>query len=178
MPKTRAQKEQTVKKVTDAFDASKSAVFFLDKGLPVNDTVELRAKMREVDGQIVGLKKTLLKKALTDKKLGELDMSSWEGVILAAFAADEVSAAKVIAEFAKDREEQMELKSGMLEGALISDAEVKNLASLPSKEQLLGKFVGTINAPVSGFANVLAGTMRGFVTALHQLSEQKQEAGA
>ena len=61
----------------------------------------------------------------------------------------------------------------MLEGRFIDAAKVKALAELPSKQQLLGQLVGTLNAPISGFVNVLAGNIRGLVTALNAIKEQK-----
>ncbi len=61
----------------------------------------------------------------------------------------------------------------MLEGAFIDGAKVNALSKLPSKQQLLGQLVGTLNAPVSGFVNVLAGNIRGFVTVLNAIKDQK-----
>ena len=64
-------------------------------------------------------------------------------------------------------------EAGILEGKGLTAAEVKQLASLPSKEQLLGQLVGTLNAPISGFVRVLAGNLRGLVTVLSAIQEKK-----
>ena len=61
----------------------------------------------------------------------------------------------------------------MLEGAFISAEKVEALAKLPGKKQLLGQLVGTLNAPISGFVNVLAGNLRGLVNILNAVKEKK-----
>jgi large subunit ribosomal protein L10 len=69
--------------------------------------------------------------------------------------------------------ENLKIVGGILGTKELSTAEVNALAKLPSKEELLSKLVGTLNAPVSGFVNVLAGNMRGFVTALQAIADKK-----
>ena len=67
----------------------------------------------------------------------------------------------------------MKLLGGVLGQQVMNAAEVKALAKIPSKEQLLGQLVGTLNAPISGFVNVLAGNLRGLVNVLNAVKEQK-----
>ena len=78
----------------------------------------------------------------------------------------------MIKDFLKDKE-SLDLFAGVLEGKGIDAEAVNHLASLPSKEELLAKLVGSLNAPVSGFVNVLAGNLRGLVTALDAIRNQK-----
>ena len=86
--------------------------------------------------------------------------------------ADEVSAAKIIDIFAKTNP-NVKMLGGTLGNQVMTAAEVKALAKVPSKEQLLGQLVGTLNAPISGFVNVLAGNLRGLVQVLNAVKEQK-----
>ena len=96
-----------------------------------------------------------------------------EGQVAIAMAnMDEVSAAKIIDIFAKTNE-NVKLLGGVLGSTVMNAAEVKALAKIPSKEQLLGQLVGTLNAPISGFVNVLAGNLRGLVQVLNAVKEQK-----
>jgi len=85
---------------------------------------------------------------------------------------DEVSAARIVNNFSKTHE-ILQVFGGVLEGKFISVAMVKSLANLPSKQELLAKLVGSINAPVSGFVNVLAGNLRGLVGVLNNIAKSK-----
>ena len=77
-------------------------------------------------------------------------------------AEDPVAPAKILSEFAKDHK-ALEIKAGILDGAVIGLDEVKALADLPSREVLLAKLIGSMQAPISGLVNVLHGTLRNFV---------------
>ena len=85
---------------------------------------------------------------------------------------DETTAARIVNNFAKSHE-LVKIFGGILEGKYINDDKVKNLANLPTRQELLAKFVGTINAPVSGFVNVLAGNLRNLVGVLNNIKEAK-----
>ena len=117
-------------------------------------------------------KKTLVQKAIEQAGIAG-DVNSFEGSVSVAFGqGDEVAPARVLAEYAK-KHEAVKLYGGLLEGNFIDGGKVKALAALPTKHQLLGQLVGTLNAPVSGFVNVLAGNLRGLVTVLDAIKEQK-----
>jgi len=82
---------------------------------------------------------------------------------------------KVLGNFRKDkvRETKIFFLGGLLEGKLISKEQVEALSKLPSKQELYAKLVGSLNAPISGFVNVLGGNLRGLVTVLKAISEKK-----
>lgn len=172
MAKTRQQKEEIVQELVEQMKTSKSAVFANFQGLTVQQTEELRQKCREAGVSLVASKKSLLKKALSLSGL-DVDTKAFEGGVAVALGLeDEVAPAQVLANFAKDHE-VVTLFGGVLEGEFMDEAKVKQLAKLPSKQQLLGQLVGTINAPVSGFVNVLAGNLRGLVGVLNNIKEAK-----
>jgi large subunit ribosomal protein L10 len=172
MAKTKVQKEEAVQALSQSLQSAKSAVFANFQGLTVQETEELRAKCREQDITCVATKKTLVQRALTDAGF-EVDAKSFEGAVAAFFGnSDEVAPAQVVANFAKDHD-IVTIFGGVLEGSYIEATKVKELSKLPSKQQLLGQLVGTINAPVSGFVNVLAGNLRGLVTVLDAVKKQK-----
>ena len=103
----------------------------------------------------------------------EIDMQKLEGQISMAISSqDEVAAAKIIAKVAKINE-NIKMVGGILGTKELSAEEVKALALIPSKQELLAKLVGTLNAPVSGFVNVLAGNLRGLVTVLGAIAKAK-----
>lgn len=176
MAKTRVQKQDAVKILVDKINKAKSAVLTAQRGLTVTDSTELRDKCREENVEYVSVKKTLLNIALKESNLGEVDLSAFDGIVgIVLGYEDEVAPARIAYTFAKNHE-QLQLHNGVLEGTLVDSAKVAQLAQLPSKDELLAKFIGSMNAPVSGMVSVLSGTMRGFVRVLDQVKEQKANA--
>ncbi len=172
MAKTKQTKEQAVQDLIAHLKDSKAAVFANFQGLKVSESEELRGICREQNVKYIASKKTLLKKALSELGM-EVDTKAFEGAPAVVLGVeDEVAPAQIIAKFAKDHE-MVNIFGGILEGNLIDDAKVKELSALPSKQELLAKVVGSLNAPVSGFVNVLAGNLRGLVNVLNAIKEEK-----
>lgn len=173
MAKTRKQKEEAVAKIAEKFRGAKGASFSQVSGFTMNQADELRADAREKGIEVFIAKKTLLGLAAAEAGIEDLDPRSFEGSILTAISTtDEVSSAKLIKDFNKENE-SLTLVAGILEGKGIGSEQVAHLASLPSKEELLAKMVGSLNAPISGFVNVLAGNLKGLVGVLNAIKEQK-----
>jgi len=173
MAKNRVQKQEIVADLVDKFRRMKAAAFASISGFTMKDADNLRAKSRQVGVEVVVSKKTLLKIAAKEAGQESVDPSAFEGSILSAFAFnDEVSAAKVLADLSKAKD-TIKILGGVLEGKLVGVSEVKMLAALPSKTELLSKLVGSLNAPISGFVNVLAGNLRGLVTVLKAVQDKK-----
>lgn len=172
MPKTREQKEQMVKELVDKIGKMKSVAFTSISGYTMDDANALREKGQEQGVELSVTKKTLLIRALNELGM-EADKDVLEGSILSVFSeGDEVAPAKLMKEFGKDRE-GIRLVGGVLEGAFVQAEAMQQLADLPSKQELLAKVVGSINAPTSGFVNALAGNLRNIVYALNAIKEQK-----
>lgn len=169
---TKKQKHELVKGLTEEIKEAKSAVFVDFKGLKVKDVTALKKELRAADVRYNVVRKTLLDIALEEAGI-KADVKGIEGQIAVSLSmGDEVSAAKIISKFAKAND-NLKMVGGVLGTQVMSAAEVKALANIPSKEELLGKLVGTLNAPVSGFVNVLAGNIRGLVQVLNAVKEQK-----
>jgi len=170
---TKNQKIELVKELTEKIKNGKSSVFVDYKGLKVKDSTELKKTLRAEGVYYVVVRKTLLDIALKNAGIEGISVKSMEGQVAIAISNnDEVAGAKIIDIFAKTNE-NIKFLGGALENQILSAAEVKALAKIPSKEQLLGQLVGTLNAPVSGFVNVLAGNLRGLVQVLNAVKEQK-----
>jgi large subunit ribosomal protein L10 len=173
MPKTKQQKQGEVAALEKSLTAAKAVVFANFQGLTVAQSEDLRKKARELGVEMIAAKKTLMKRALETAGIKEVGTDSFKGGVAAFLAMeDEVSAAKVVSDFAKTNEIAA-IFGGILEHKFITAASVKNLASLPNKQQLLGQLVGTLNAPVSGFVNVLAGNLRNLVGVLNNIKNAK-----
>lgn len=174
MPISRKQKEEVVDQLADQFSKSKSVIFSNYRGLTVPEMQELRSELRKDQSTYFIAKKTLIKKAV-EKSGIEVELPELKGPVGVAFSeGDETAPARVLYNFGK-KHEAVEIYSGILESKIMDKGQVESLAQLPTKEQLLGKVVGTINAPVSGFVNVLAGNIRGLVQAMKGIADSKQK---
>ena len=174
MPKSKIQKQEIMRNLTERIKKSKSIVFAGFNALGVHDNEALRLTLRKEHGEYYVAKKTLLERALKEQGIENLDTKSLDGKLAVIFSyEDEVSPAKAVDAFRKDKEDKIYFLGGILEGKLLSKTEVEALAKLPSKQELLSRLVGTLNAPVSGFVNVLAGNLRGLVTVLKAIEEKK-----
>lgn len=177
MAKSRIEKAEIVAELKDRLSRAKGIAFVQASGYTMTDANALREKAREANADIFVAKKTLLTIAAREAGIEGLDKSALEGSVLAAVGyGDEIAAAKLLKEYSKEKEKQKvvaKLLAGVLEGQVITADKVETLAALPTKQQLLGQLVGTLNAPVSGFVNVLAGNLRGLVTVLKAVQEKK-----
>ena len=176
MPKTRKQKELSVQTLDEKLAQSKSLVFANFSGLKVKDATRLR-RLCKAEGAVYEIdKKTLLKIAFAKSGISGVDVKSLPGAVAVVYGlSDEVAPAKILEQFSKTNE-AIKIIGGVIERRFITAAEVIALAKLPSKQQLLAKLVGTINAPLSGLVNVLVGNLRGFVQVLNAIKDQPRGA--
>ncbi|MDD4333374.1 MAG: 50S ribosomal protein L10 [Patescibacteria group bacterium] len=177
MPKSREQKRDVLAGLTDKIGRAKSVVFAKYGALKVKDAEKLRKDLKAEKSEIYVAKKTLFNIAFKNSGLENLNVRDFDGRVAAVFGyEDEVAPAKVIANFRKDKEktDKIDFLGGILENKLITAAEVSALSILPSKQELYAKLVGSINAPVSGFVNVLAGNLRALANVLTAIKDKKQ----
>lgn len=175
MPKNKIQKQEIFRDLNERIKKSKSIVFAGFNAFGVKDNEDLRAKLRAENSEYYVAKKTLLNLALQENKI-EVDPSELEGKVAAVFSyEDEVASAKILGNFLKDKEKanKVVFLGGILDGKFLNKNEVMALSKLPSKQELYAKVVGSLNAPVSGFVNVLAGNLRGLVGVLKAISDKK-----
>lgn len=173
MPKTRAQKEDTVAILTDKFSKSSSVVFTNYSGMTMSDLADLRSKLREISAEYTITKNNLVRIALKNANLELKDDAVLDGPTATLFAfGDEVAP---IAELTKAFKavSKGEIKAGFVNGEMISDARVKQLATLPSKDQLRGQVVGALVAPLTGIVGVLQANLRNLANVLDQIRVQK-----
>lgn len=174
MAKNKEQKKEMLKNMEEKISRAKSVVFASFNGLGVSENNEIRSQLKKEDGEYLVTKKTLLNLAMQKNDIKDFDAKKFEGQIATVFGyEDEVAPAKILSKFMKENEDKMVFLGGLLENKLMSSEEVAQLAKLPSKEELYAKIVGSINAPVSGFVNVLAGNMRNLVNVLSNIKDQK-----
>ncbi|MEK7203026.1 MAG: 50S ribosomal protein L10 [Patescibacteria group bacterium] len=175
MPKTKDQKKQILKNLTDKISKAKSIIFTKFDGLRVKDNEDLRTKLKLENSEYYVVKKTLLNLAFKDSLIKDLNIKNLPGQTAIVFSYnDEAAPAKIIYNFKKDKEGKIEFVGGILENKFIDATQVSELAKLPSKTELYAKIIGSINAPIFGIVNVLAGNLRNFVYVLSAIKDKKQ----
>lgn len=153
-----------------------SAMWVVDyRGLTVKEAEELRRSIREADATMKVYKNTLMRIALAEEELPNLDevLSGPSAFVFAG--ADPVASAKAVKEFAK-KNENLVIKGGMMDGAFVDAAGVEAIAALPSREQLLGQLAGLISGLARGLAVSINGVPSGLARCVSQIAEQKPAA--
>lgn len=167
-------KQQNVAELHDKLKRAK-AVFLADfRGMNVEQATTLRNELRSASVEYKVVKNTLLELASkeTDK---ESLAPHYAGPTAIAFSYDDpVAAAKVLSKFAKSQPNTFKLKAGILTGKIINPADIQALADLPSREVLLAKMLGSLNAPATNFVGVLAAMPGSFVRVLNAIKVQKE----
>ena len=165
MAKTRLQKEETVSSLTDKFGRAKSVVFADYQGLTMKDLTNLRNKLFEVGAEFTITKNTLVKRALPST-----DLSGPTATLLSF--DDEISPIKLLVKALKDAGIG-KVKSGFLGSEILDEQKIIQLSNLPTKDELRGKMVGVLVAPLQGMVGVLQGNLRNLVYALEQIKISK-----
>lgn len=173
MAKTRAQKEETIVKVSEKLNRAKAVVFTDYKGFNMQQLSELRNKLRDQNAEFSITKNTLLDLALKNSQFQVSDSQLPQGPTATLFAYDdEVSPIKILVKTLKDTEKG-KVKSGFLGKTSLDEAKILQLATLPTKDELRGKTVGVLVAPLLGILSVLNGNLRNLVYALNTIRKQK-----
>jgi large subunit ribosomal protein L10 len=169
----RDEKAGKVRALNETFSKAKFAVVTDYRGLKVTELEKLRAELRQKNAFIQIAKNTLLKLAVKGTQYEGLD-ESFIGTTAIAFSFEEpVGPAKALSDFAKEFE-ALQIRSAVMDGRILSADDVKALAKLPSKEQLLGQLCGVLVAVPTGFVRALNGVPNNLVYALQAIKEQKE----
>jgi large subunit ribosomal protein L10 len=172
----RVEKADLAKDLKDKFDKAQVALFADYKGLTANQADDLRKQLRAQKVEVKVLKNNLARLVTKDGHLGEQGkqvMDSVVGPTLVAFAyGDPAAAAKVLHKFAQDNQ-ALKIKDSLFGKAKLDASSVEELAKLPSKEVLLAKMLGSMNAPISNFVGVLAAVPRSLLNVLTAIEQKK-----
>ena len=169
-------KAAVVEEMKDKLQSAQGAVFVGFSGLSVADVTKLRRKFREGGVEYKVVKNTLTRIAADELGFNDLDAVLEGPTAIAYSAEDTVAPAKILKDFIKEtKTEALTVKAGIADGQVIDAAAVEALASLPSREELLAKLVGSMQAPISGLVNVLQGNIRNMVYVLDAVRAKKAE---
>ena len=169
----REEKNQAVQDLKSRFQAASITLLADYKGLKVNEINELRQKLSENAAKMQVVKNTLARLALEETEMKELQEHFKGTTAVITAEGDPVSSTKVLIQFAKDREKP-QIKVGFMSGELMDAAKVEALSKLPSREEMLAKLLGSMQAPAQNLVNVLAAIPRQLVTVLAAIRDQKE----
>ena len=149
-----AQKAQQVEEISEKVKKAKTIVLVDYRGLTVEQDTILRKQLREAGISYKVYKNTLIKRAAEGTAFAALDADLEGPTALAVSKTDATAPARVLAKFAKTAN-QLELKAGVVEGTYYDQKGIQVIATIPSREELLGKLLGSIQSPISNLARVL-----------------------
>jgi large subunit ribosomal protein L10 len=168
------EKKAVVAEVSEQVSKAQAIVVAEYRGLPVGGMTALRAQARKSGVYLRVLKNTLVRRAVDGTPFSGL-AEQMVGPLVFGISADPVSAAKVLNDFAKAND-KLVIKAGAMPNHVMDANGVKALATMPSREELLAKLMGTMQAPVAKFVRTLNEVPTGFVRGIAAVRDQKQAA--
>ena len=171
----KSEKEQLVSELAQKL-RSASALYYTDfTGLNVKRMTDLRRRLRRSGVEYVVIKNTLALRAVNESGLMSERLRGPTGLVL---ARDPVTAAKLLSDFAKENDAKPTVKGGLLDGRALDSAQVKRLATMPSREQMLADLGAGLQSPMAAFVGALNGLLYMFAGALEALRTQREGAAA
>lgn len=170
------QKQALVSEISAKLATAEAVIVAEYRGLSVESVTGLRARARSSGVSLRVMRNTLARRAVKGtpfEKLGE----QLSGPLMYGFAADPVAGAKVLSEFAKEHEPFV-IKAGAMRNAVMSAKDIQALAALPSRQELLAKLVGTMQAPIAKLVRTMNEVPGRFARTLAAVRDQKEKAAA
>ena len=169
------EKKKAVSELAEKLRSASGGVLVDYKGITVEQDTQLRAEMRKAEVEYLVVKNTLTRFAVKECGYEDLLPVLEKMTAVAVSKNDPVAPAKILKSYA-DKIETFNIKAGFVEGKVIDAAEVNTLETLPSKETLIAKVMGSLNSPITGLVNVLNGNIRGLACVLQAIHDKKAEA--
>jgi len=169
------EKKAVVAEVTAQVANAQAIIIAEYRGLGVSDMTVLRRKARESGVYLRVLKNTLARRAVADTPFAGL-ADQMIGPLTYGISTDPVAAAKVMHEFAKGSNEKFVVKAGAMANFVMSPKDVASLATMPSRDELLAKLLGTMQAPIAQFVRTLNEVPTKFVRGLAAVRDAKETA--
>ncbi len=168
------EKKAVVAEVSEQIASAQAVVLAEYRGLTVSEITTLRAEARKSDVYLRVLKNTLVRRAVEGTDFSSLT-DDMVGPLMFGISTDPVAAAKVMSSFAKDNDKFV-IKAGAMPNEVLSLAGIKALASMPSRDELLSKLLGTMQAPIAKFVQTLNEVPTKFVRGVAAVRDQKEAA--
>ncbi|HIZ79899.1 MAG TPA: 50S ribosomal protein L10 [Candidatus Lachnoclostridium stercorigallinarum] len=147
-------KQPIVAEISELLNGAASAVVVDYRGLTVEQDTQLRKKLRESDVSYKVYKNTMIRFAVKGTEFEALEPHLEGPTALAVSKTDATAPARVLADFAKTAD-KLELKAGVVEGTYYDEKGIQTIATIPSRDILLGRLLGSMQSPIANFARVL-----------------------
>lgn len=170
--KPKKDKKEIVSEIKKKLESAQAIVLTDFRGLNVHEISELRKRLGEMDIEFKVLKNTLTRIAAHAAGLEDLDKQLEGPTALALSYTDPVAPARALTAFSREHE-FLKIKGGVLQGRVLEAPDIRELAFMLPREQLLAKLAGVMQAPVVNFVYVLNAPLQGLVTALKAIADQK-----
>ncbi len=176
MPLTRSEKDKLIAEYQGGLAVAPHAFLLGFKGISVPQVTELRNRVRATGGEYLVVKNNLALRAIDSTALAALE-EHFVGPTAVVFTDhDPVALAKALTDYAKEVP-ALEFKAGMVERRAVAAGQIKEIAQLPSREQLIAKLLYLLQSPITRFARLLAAVPQSLVVVLDQVRKQKEEGG-
>jgi large subunit ribosomal protein L10 len=168
----RTEKEQLVVDLKEKLVGA-TAIYYTDfTGLNVKRMTELRRRLRRANVEYVVIKNTLALRAVNESGLVGVRLKGPTGLVM---AKDPVAAAKVLTDFAKENDARPTVKGGLLDGRALDAGKVKQLATMPSRDQMLAELGASMQAPIASMAIAMNSLLSMFALAVDSLKTQREK---
>lgn len=173
MSKSKEKKEKIIKSLKEKISKQKLIIFFDFSGIKSNDLMKLRKELKESGDELKIAKKTLTQIAFKDFGF-KIDFKKIKAQLALVFGfSDEILPVKKLVEFS-EKNPNLKILGGVFKKEIVGPEKIFELAKLPTRQELLQKFVGSIFSPISNFMNVLSGNLRNLIFILNQIQKVKQ----
>ena len=176
MAVSRKQKENVVATLIEDLGEAGSVILADFTGVNVEAMTELRTQMRENNVTFTVVKNTLLRRIFNEIEVKDDEgvYSLMEGPTALAYAVDEVLPIKIIKKFADSHKGLPRVKGGFVSGETYEVGKLMRLADIPSRDELIAKFMGSARSPLQGFVSVSNGIIKKFFYAVNAIKESKE----
>lgn len=172
---TLAKKQERVVDLKDQLSRAQLAVVSDYRGLTVKDMNDLRRRVQAAGGDYTVAKNTLIRRALTESGGVQIDSMLKGPTALVVGYEDPVGPVKALMEFLKETKKEMDIRGGILEGKAVTTADLQQIATLPSREEMVAKLMGSMQSPAQGVVITLSGVARNLAYVLEAIRKQKEE---
>jgi large subunit ribosomal protein L10 len=173
----KTEKQEAVERLKEKFQESASVICVDFRGINVERITQFRRQIQETSGNYQVVKNTLARRAIEETSFRELNQFLVGPTGIVFCPGEPMESAKVVAKFVDETNGALQIKGGIVEGAVFDAKGIKKVATLPSRQELLAQFVAALQSPISGFVGTLEGIAREFVYTLQAIADKKSSEG-
>jgi large subunit ribosomal protein L10 len=173
----KTEKQEVVKRLKEKFQESASVICVDFRGINVEKITQFRRQIQKTSGNYQVVKNTLARRAIEETSFKELNQFLVGPTGIVFCPGEPMESAKVVAKFVDETNGTLQIKGGIVEGAVFDAKGIKKVATLPSRQELLAQFVAALQSPISGFVGTLEGIAREFVYTLQAIADKKSSEG-